>query len=126
MHVFLPNMDMYRILFTAKFPFQRYIVSWGIALKSCPRGGDFEEKNWWPGAVAGGGVVTGLIDTCISLNLSQLNLTDSGRLHCRHAKDNQTPVTFFTTVNLSELPCSHECKYGAYQTLFSYFVNLPG
>ena len=26
---------------------------------------------------------------------------DSGRLHCRHAKDNQTPATFFTAGNLS-------------------------
>ena len=51
---------------------------------------------------------------------------DSGRLHGRHAKENQTPVTFFTTGNLSGLPCLHECKYGAYQNLFSYVVNLPG
>ena len=51
---------------------------------------------------------------------------DSGRLHGRHVKENQTPVTFFTTGNSSGLPCLHECKYGAYQNLFSYVVNLPG
>ena len=34
---------------------------------------------------------------------------DSGRLHSRHAKENQTLVTFFTTGNLSGLPCLQEC-----------------
>ena len=37
---------------------------------------------------------------------------DSGRLHGKHAKENQTLLTFLTTDNLSGLPCSHECKYG--------------
>ena len=50
----------------------------------------------------------------------------SGCLHGRHAKENQTPVTFFTTGNLSGLLCLHECKYRAYQNLFSYAVHLPG
>ena len=34
---------------------------------------------------------------------------DSERLHGRHAKENQTLVTFFTTGNLSGLPCLQEC-----------------
>ena len=51
---------------------------------------------------------------------------DSGLLHFRNAKNNQTPVMFFTTGNLSRLPCLHECKYGVYQNLFSYIMNLPG
>ena len=32
---------------------------------------------------------------------------------------------FLTTENLSELPCSHECKYGVYSDLSGYAVNLP-
>ena len=48
-----------------------------------------------------------------------------GRLHGKHAKENQTLLTFITTENLSGLPCSHECKYGAYSDLSSYAVNLP-
>ena len=51
---------------------------------------------------------------------------DPGRLHGKYAKENQTLFTFLTTENLSGLPCSHECKYGAYLDLFSYAVNLPG
>ena len=34
---------------------------------------------------------------------------DSGRLHGRHAQENQTLGTFFTTGNLSWLPCLQEC-----------------
>ena len=37
----------------------------------------------------------------------------------------KTLFTFLTTENLSRLPCSHECKYGAYSDLSSYAVNLP-
>ena len=33
---------------------------------------------------------------------------DSERLHGRHAKENQTLVTFLTVLNLSGLPCLHE------------------
>ena len=51
---------------------------------------------------------------------------DPGRLHGKHAIENQTLFTFLTTENLSGLPCSHECKYGAYSDLSSYAVNLPG
>ena len=51
---------------------------------------------------------------------------DPGRLHGKHAKENQTLFTFLTTENLSGLPCSHECKYGEYSDLSSYAVNLPG
>ena len=51
---------------------------------------------------------------------------DPGCLHGKHAKENQTLFTFLTTENLSRLPCSHECKYGAYSDLSSYAVNLPG
>ena len=51
---------------------------------------------------------------------------DPGRLHDKHAKGNQTLFTLLTTENLSELPCSHESKYGAYSDLSSYAVNLPG
>ena len=51
---------------------------------------------------------------------------DPERLHGKHAKENQTLFTFFTTENLSGLFCSHECKYGAYSDLSSYAVNLPG
>ena len=51
---------------------------------------------------------------------------DPGRTHGKHAKENQTLFTFLTTENLSGLPCSHECKYGAYSDMFSYAVNLPG
>ena len=51
---------------------------------------------------------------------------DLGRLHGKHAKENQTLFTFLTTENfISGLPCSHECKYGAYSDLSSYAVNLP-
>ena len=48
---------------------------------------------------------------------------DPGRLHGKRAKENQTLFTFLTTENL---PCSHQCKYGAYSDLSSYAVNLPG
>ena len=51
---------------------------------------------------------------------------DSGLLHGKHAIENQTLFMFLTTENLSGLPCSHECKYGAYSDLSSYVVNLPG
>ena len=44
---------------------------------------------------------------------------DPGHLHCRHAKESQTLFTFLTTVNLSGLPCSHECKYSIFR-----FVQL--
>ena len=50
---------------------------------------------------------------------------DPGRLHDKYAKENQTLFTFPTAENLSRLPCSHECKYGAYSDLSSYAVNLP-
>ena len=49
---------------------------------------------------------------------------DPGRLHGKHAKENQTLFTFLTTENLSGLPCSHECKYGAYSDLSSYAVTV--
>ena len=39
---------------------------------------------------------------------------DSGRLHGKHPKESQILSTFLTAENLSELPCSHECKYGAF------------
>ena len=51
---------------------------------------------------------------------------DPGCLHGKHATENQTPFTFLTTENLSGLPCSHECKYGAYSDLSSHAINLPG
>ena len=44
----------------------------------------------------------------------------------KHAKENKTLFTILTTENLSGLPCSHECKCGAYSDLSSYAVNLPG
>ena len=44
---------------------------------------------------------------------------DPGRLHGKHAIENESLFTFLTAENLSRLPCSHECKYG-------YAVNLPG
>ena len=51
---------------------------------------------------------------------------DPGRLHGKHAKENQTLFKFLTTENfISGLPCSHERKYGAYPDLSSYAVNLP-
>ena len=50
---------------------------------------------------------------------------DPGRLHGKHAKEGQTLFTFLTTEYLSGLPCSHECKYGAYSDLSIYSVNLP-
>ena len=46
-------------------------------------------------------------------------LPNPGRLHGRHAKENQTLFTFLTTVNVSGLPCSHECKYSVFR-----FVQL--
>ena len=70
----------------------------------------------------------GLIHTikntqCIKIHPGQ-NFT--GRLHGKHVKENQTLFTFLTTENfISGLPCSHECKYGAYSDLSSYAVNLP-
>ena len=51
---------------------------------------------------------------------------DPGRLHGKHAKENQTLFTFLTTENLFGLSCSHECKYEAYPDLSSYTVNVPG
>ena len=51
---------------------------------------------------------------------------DPGRLHGKHAKENQTLLTFLTTENLSGLPCSHECKHGAFSDLSTYAVHLPG
>ena len=51
---------------------------------------------------------------------------DPGRLHGKHAIENQTLFMFLTTENLSGLPCSHDCKYGAYSDVSSYAVNLPG
>ena len=50
---------------------------------------------------------------------------DQGRLHGKHAIGNQTLFMFLTTENLSGLPYSHECKYGAYSDLSSHAVNLP-
>ena len=50
---------------------------------------------------------------------------DPGRLHGKHAIENQTLFTFLTIENLSGLPCSHEYKYRAYSDLSSYAVNLP-
>ena len=50
---------------------------------------------------------------------------DPGRLHGKHAKENQTLFTFLTTETLSGLSCSHECKYGEYSDLFNYTVNVP-
>ena len=52
---------------------------------------------------------------------------DPGCLHGKHAKETQTLFTFITAENfISGIPCSHECKYGAYSDLSSYAVNLPG
>ena len=51
--------------------------------------------------------------------------SDSKRLHCKSAKDNQTLATFLAIGNLSGLPCLHECKYGGYQNLCNHAVNLP-
>ena len=51
---------------------------------------------------------------------------DSGRLHGKHAKENQTLFMFLTTENLSRLSCLHECKYRVYSDLSSYTVNVPG
>ena len=50
---------------------------------------------------------------------------DPGRSHGKHTKENQTLFTFLSTENLSGLPCSHKCKYGAYSDLSSYAVYLP-
>ena len=52
-------------------------------------------------------------------------LPDSGRLHGKHAKENQILFTFLTAENLSGLSCSHECKYEAYSDLSNYTVNVP-
>ena len=38
-----------------------------FALKSCPRGGDFDGKKLVARQSARGGMVTGQIDTCITL-----------------------------------------------------------
>ena len=38
---------------------------------------------------------------------------DPGHLHGKHTIESETLFTFLTTANLSRLPCSHECKYGA-------------
>ena len=38
---------------------------------------------------------------------------DPGHLHGKHTKESQTLFTSLTAANLSGLPCSHECKYGA-------------
>ena len=51
---------------------------------------------------------------------------DPGRLHGKHAKENQTLFMFLTAENLSGLHCSHRCKYRAYSDLSNYAVNLPG
>ena len=60
----------------------------------------------------------------LKFNLVKIS-PDPGRLHGKHAIENQTLFTFLTAENLSGLPCSHECKYGAYSDLSSYAVNLP-
>ena len=51
---------------------------------------------------------------------------DPGRVHGKRAKENQTLFTFLTTKDLSGLPSSHECKYGACSDFSSYAINLPG
>ena len=40
---------------------------------------------------------------------------DPGRLHGKHAKENQTLLTFLTTENLSGLPCSHSASMESIQ-----------
>ena len=45
-----------------------------FALKSCLRGGDFDEKHYWPGGQPGG-TVTGQIDTCITSTLRPPEMT---------------------------------------------------
>ena len=40
-----------------------------FAPKSCPQGGDFDEKHYWPGGQPRRGTVTGQIDTCITSTL---------------------------------------------------------
>ena len=70
---------------------------------------------------------------CIRIYTGKLKLIlvkisqDPGRLHGKHAKENQTLFTFLTTENfISGLPSSHEYKYGVYSDLSSYAINLPG
>ena len=79
------------------------------------------------------GPIYTIINTrCIRINPGKLKFIlvkfspDSGRLHRKYAKENQTLLTFLTTDTLSGLPCLYECKYEAYYNLFSYTVNLPG
>ena len=49
---------------------------------------------------------------------------DPGHLHGKHAIESQTLFMFLTAENLSRLPCSQECRYGAYSDLSSYAENL--
>ena len=49
---------------------------------------------------------------------------DIGRLVNLCTKENKTLFTFLTTENLSGLPCSHECKSGAYSDLSSYAEKI--
>ena len=49
---------------------------------------------------------------------------DPGRLHGKHAEENQTLFTFLTTENLSGLPCSHSANMECIQ--ICPVVNLPG
>ena len=48
---------------------------------------------------------------------------DPGRLHGKHAKENQTLFTFLTAENLSRLPCSHSANME--RVLQFIRVNLP-
>ena len=61
----------------------------------------------------------------LKLILVKISPDPAGHLHGKHAKENKTLFTFLTTENLSRIPCSHECIYGAYSDLSSYAV-LPG
>ena len=51
--------------------------------------------------------------------------SDPGRLHGKHAKENQTLFTFLTAENLSGQICTQH-KYGEYSDLSSYAVIYPG
>ena len=53
-------------------------------------------------------------------------LKDPGRLHGKHAKENQLCLRFLLLRILYPDFAVHKCKYGAYSDLSSYAVNLPG
>ena len=62
------SINLNRCIKTCEYFILTFILTiYSLALKICPRGGDFEGKISGPGVIQGGGMVTGQTDTCITL-----------------------------------------------------------